>query len=454
MGLLNRTDPAAFLRAVQATEQRFAEDPNVDFATAIDNVYGGVETAAGVTVSSEGGLKVIPVYAAIRYLAETISSLPFKLYRRDGRSRIPVDPSEESRAFLIHDSPNEFAGAMTFWSTLIGHTNLHGNGYAYIERGRDGGVVAMWVLDPRLVIPERDPAGRLVYRWQTSTEGEVTIPARDVLHIRMFGTGDCGISPIGVMRQALGESLAAEEYAGRTWANDGRPGGVISYAKKLSVEEHAEKARAWAAMHQGVKRANLVAVLDNGASWTDVGVRLGDMQFLESRKWTYRQTAAAFRVPPHKIGDLEGNVTFASIDAQEIAAVVDSIRPWCALIEQEVNRKIFPAYVRDERGRVTITSDGRDGLYSAWLIDGLMRGDMKTRHDTYALGRTWGYYSANDVLEMEDRPGIGDQGDVYLQPMNMVPAGTTPDQLSAAAQSARAFLTGLGVAEPPGSTGE
>jgi HK97 family phage portal protein len=454
MGLLSRTDPAAYVAAVRsiAAESRFSiENPNASLSDAMDALEVGVQTAAGVNVSDEGALRVIPVYAAVRYLAESIASLPFKLYRRDGRSRVPVSASEDSRAFVIHDQPNEFTGAMTFWETIIGHANLHGNAYAYIERhATRGDVLALWILDPRLVLPQRDAAGRLFYVWQTDRDGQVAIPARDVLHIRMFGTGDVGISPIGVMRQALGESLAAEEYAGRVWANDAKPGGVITYAKKLDDTAHKEAVRKWNAMHQGVKRSNLVAVLDNGATWTDVGVRHGDMQFLESRKWTYRQTAAAFRVPPHKIGDLEGNVTFASIDAQEISAVVDSLRPWCARIEQEVNRKIFAPYVRDSRtGMVEITRDGREGLYSAWLMDGLLRGDMKTRHETYAVGRQWGYYSIDDVREKEDLPAIGEAkgGDVYLQPMNMVPAGTTPEDLSVASQSARAFLTGLGMTE-------
>jgi hypothetical protein len=46
----------------------------------------------------------------------------------------------------------------------------------------------------------------------------------------------------------------------------------------------------------------------------------------------------------------------------------------------------------------------------------------------FATGRQWGYFSANDVLELLNRNPIGDEGDVYLSPVNMVPADTLGDE--------------------------
>jgi HK97 family phage portal protein len=187
----------------------------------------------------------------------------------------------------------------------------------------------------------------------------------------------------------------------------------------------------------------MVAILDNGAEWKDVGVPPGDAQFLETRKFSVRQIASLFRVPPHKIGDLEGTVTHASIEQQSLDFVIDSLRPWCVRIEQAVKRVLFPAYTPDDGGRPKLTPDGERGIFAEILVDGLARGDMKSRYEAYAIGRQWGWLSSNDILELENRPTIGDAGDVYLQPLNMVPAGTDPEALAQAAQSARTFLAAL-----------
>ena len=441
------------VHAAEAFAAAYAErasslsDPSVDLVRALSTYDDGPETAAGVRVSPETALRYIAVYSAVRYLAESIGSLPFKLRMRQGRSRISVALDDDRRAYLLDEEPNPYMSAMTFWETLIGHANLWGNAYAYVEFDKKGVAEALWPLDPRQTAPYRSSTGALYYGMQTP-EGMVSLGPDEVVHVRAFGTGDVGISPIGVARQAIGEQLAAEEYAGRFWQNDGRPGGVIQYEKKLNDADHKESVNRWNSMHKGVKRSHLVAVLDRGATWKDVGIPHGDAQFLETRKWGVRQIASLFRVPPHKIGDLEGNVTFASIDAQNIDAIQDSLRPWCTRIEQATKRVMFYPYTNAGKG--VLSEDGRLGKYPQFQMSALLRGDYATRTAGYALGRQWGWLSIDDVRELEDMPAIGEGkgGDVYLQPLNMVPAGTEPEALAVAAQSARAFLASL---EGPGS---
>lgn len=418
----------AFLRAWNTTDPGSGlNDPSVPLVEALSSFEDGPETASGVRVAPQTALRYIAVYAAVRYLSESIGSLPMKVYRKDGRSRVEISEVEDARAHMLGEEPNPYMGAMTFWETLIGHANLWGNAYALIEFGKGGKARNLWPLDPRTTAPYRDPSGALWYGMQTAA-GTVAIPPEEMLHIRAFGTSDVGISPIGVARQAIGEQLAAEDYAGRFWTNDATPGGVIQYEKRLDDKQHLEAARRWNAMHQGLRRKHLVAVIDNGAEWKDVGIPQRDAQFLESRKWGYRQIAACFRVPPHKIGDLEGNVTFASIDAQETSAIIDALRPWVVRIEQAVKRTIFPTFIDVEKGE--LSPEGRRRVYASFTMDALLRGDVKTRHLVYGLGRQWGYYSANDVREKEDEQGIGPDGDIYLQPVNMVKAGS--DVLAAA----------------------
>lgn len=431
-----RSSSASFLSAYRSLESSGLENPSVSLASAltgIDDAGGGRASSAGVTVTPEKALGYIPFYAGVRYLAESVGSLPMPVRRQEGRSRIRVSVAEDRREFLLNDEPNPFQTAMTWRETMMGHANAWGNGYSYVEFDSGGVAKAIWPLDPRSTAPYRAPDGSLWFGMWTP-EGTVALHSREVIHLKAFGvTGDVGISPVGVARQMIGEQLAAEDYAGRFWQNDASPGGVIQYAGKLKEDDHREAVRRWNAMHQGTRRKHLMAILDNGATYQSVGMPLKDAQFLEARKFGYRQSASVLRIPPHKIGDLEGNVTFASIDAQELSAVIDSLRPWCVRFEQAVKRVLFPTWVNLERGE--LAPDGRAGTYAQFNLAALLRGDIATRSAFYAMGRQWGWFSINDIRELEDMPDIGPDGDVYLQPLNMVPAGTEPSDLQPASDS-------------------
>src|SRR5690606_3509581 len=102
--------------------------------------------------------------------------------------------------------------------------------------------------------------------------------------------------------------------------------------------------------------------------------------------------------------------------------VIYTMRPWLIRIEQEINRKLFPEYEWDR-------------YYTEFLIDGLLRGDVQARTLFYQSRRQWGYMSANDIRELENMNPIPG-GDVYLQPLNMIPAGQPPEAEPAAGQRA------------------
>jgi HK97 family phage portal protein len=396
-------------------------------ADALD--LGGGQTAAGAVVTPDTALGNIAVYACVRVIAESIGSLPVHVYKREGRSRVRV---EDDREFLLSQEPNPYMSAMTFWETVLGHANLWGNAYVLRTYDGEGRADGLWPLDPRRTAPYRTESGALFYGSMIAGETVAFDPA-DILHVRAFGTGDLGISPIGIARQAIGTQLAAEEYAGRFWSNDARPGGIIEYTNKLTDEQHKAAMKRWKAAHEGVRRSHLVAVLDNGAAWRDVGMPPGDAQFIETRKFAVREIARLYRVPPHMIGDLEGTVTYASIEQQALDFVVHSLRPWIVRLEQALGRVVFRSL-----------ADRRQGVYARFEVEGLLRGDTKTRNESYAIARQNGWLSVNEIRALEDMSAIGPEGDTYLQPLNFGPLGVDPQKAN---ETARTLLA-LGVPIP------
>ena len=134
-----------------------------------------------------------------------------------------------------------------------------------------------------------------------------------------------------------------------------------------------------------------------------------EAQFLETRKFQVNEICRIFRVPPHMIGDLD-RATFSNIEHQSISFAVHTIRPWLVRIEQAMNRALF---ADSEKGR----------FYVQFNLDGLMRGDYKSRMEGYAIARQNGWMSANDIRELENLNPLSDEdgGNVYLVNGNMIP---------------------------------
>jgi HK97 family phage portal protein len=140
-----------------------------------------------------------------------------------------------------------------------------------------------------------------------------------------------------------------------------------------------------------------------------------DMQYMEVMKLNRTQVASIFRVPPHKIGDLE-KATFANIEHQSIEYVMDCLFGWAKRRESSIRMQLIdqPRY-----------------YYGEHSLDALLRGDLKARYDAYAVARQWGWLNVNDIRRRENMNGIGAAGTIYMQPLNMVPAGTDVTKLDA-----------------------
>jgi HK97 family phage portal protein len=141
--------------------------------------------------------------------------------------------------------------------------------------------------------------------------------------------------------------------------------------------------------------------------YKQIGIAPEEAQFLETRKFQISEIARFFRVPPHMLADLE-RATFSNIEQQSIDFVTHSIRPWVVRWEQAINAKLFSS--KDKTS------------FAEFVVDALLRGDIKSRYEAYAIGRQNGWLSANDIREKENENPIDNGGDMYLVPLNMVPA--------------------------------
>lgn len=369
-------------------------------------------------MTERSAMQMTAVYACVRILAESIAGLPLHVYKynsKGGKERAVEHPL----FFLLHDEPNPEMTSFVFRETLMTHLLLWGNAYAQVIRNGRGDVTSIYPLMPNRMRVDRDENGRLYYEYTRygdeagkQTCETVKLSPADVLHIPGLGfDGLIGYSPIAMAKNAIGMSMACEEFGAKFFANGAAPGGVLEHPGIL--KDPARVRESWNATFGGSSNSNKVAVLEEGMKYTPISVSPNEAQFLETRKFQINEIARIFRIPPHMIGDLEKS-SFSNIEQQSLEFVKYTLEPWVTRWEQSLARSLLSM---NERSRYLIKFN----------LDGLLRGDYESRMNGYATARQNGWMSANDIRELEnmDRISAEEGGDLYIVNGSMTPLKNT-----------------------------
>lgn len=395
----------------------------------VDWFKGGGASLSGVNVTTENALTWAPFFAGVRNLSEDIGSLPLPLYERleRGKTRATSHPLYT----LLHDAPNELMGAMQLRSTMQGHALTWGGGAAYIDTNNRGQIVGLWPLRPDRLHPEvvTTSVGRAAVRYRYEDHVNQIYAAlmpEEVLYVPGFGfDGIRGYSAIALGRNSIGLGMATEMHGAAFFGNGAKPGAVLKHPKAVSDDARRRIKADWEALHRGLDKSQRIAILEEGVEFEAIGIPNNDAQFLETRKFQVSDAVRWLRIPAHKIGDLE-HATFSNIEQQSLDYIIDSLRPWLVRWEQAIWLRL-------------LTPGERRKYFAEHIIEGMLRGDIKTRYDAYAIGMNWGWESPNSILEMENRNPIPG-GDVHVLPLNMVPIDQLADIGSDAPRSARLAL--------------
>jgi len=369
-------------------------------------------TTSGKTVNERTALQTTAVYACVRILSETIASLPLHVYRytEGGKAK----DTEHVLYTLLHDEPNPDMTSFVFRETLMSHLLIWGNAYSQILRDRSGQVIGLYPLLPDQMSVHRSEKGKLFYVYNRYEEdnpnfqekGSIVLSQEEVLHIPGLGfDGLIGYSPIALAKNAVGMTLACEEYGASFFSNGANPGGVLEHPGIL--KDPGKVRDSWNAVYQGTRNAHKVAVLEEGMSYKQIGIPPEEAQFLETRKFQINEIARLFRIPPHMVGDLEKS-SFSNIEQQSLEFVKYTLDPWVVRFEQALKKSL-------------LLPEEKKTHFIKFNVDGLLRGDYQSRMNGYAIGRQNGWLSTNDIRELEELNPIPPEegGDLYLINGNM-----------------------------------
>ena len=385
-----------------------ARDKPVDKAADAGYSFLFGRTTSGKPVNERTAMQTTAVYACVRILAEAVASLPLHVYeyQDDGGKKLVHD---HPLYYLLHDEPNPEMTSFVFRETLMSHLLIWGNAYAQIIRDGAGRVLGLYPLLPDKMDVQRDDRGNIYYVYSRNSDenpmfkeyGDIRLKAEDVLHIPGLGfDGLIGYSPIAMAKNAVGMTLACEDYWASFFANGANPGGVLEHPGVL--KDPSKVRESWNSVYRGVSNAHKIAVLEEGMKYQQIGIPPEEAQFLETRKFQINEIARLYRIPPHMVGDLDKS-SFSNIEQQSLEFVKYTLDPWVIRWEQSLQRSLL---LPGEKGKYFIKLN----------VDGLLRGDYQSRMNGYAVGRQNGWFSANDIREMENMNPIPDEqgGNLYL----------------------------------------
>ena len=369
-------------------------------------------TTSGKNVNEMTALQTTAVYACVRILAEAIASLPIHVYKHTDEGK--EQDVNHQLYYLLHDEPNPDMTSFVFRETLMSHLLIWGNAYAQIIRDGRGQVLALYPLLPDRMTVKRDDKGELYYVYQRSEEdnpnfkdkGNIILKKSEVLHVPGLGfDGLIGYSPIAMAKNAVGMTLATEEYGASFFANGANPGGVLEHPGIL--KDPSKVRESWNQVYQGTNNSHKVAVLEEGMSYKTIGIPPNEAQFLETRKFQINEIARLYRIPPHMVGDLEKS-SFSNIEQQSLEFVKYTLDPWVVRFEQAFQKAL-------------LLPDEKKTYFIKFNVYSLLRGDYQSRMNGYAIGRQNGWLSTNDIRRLEDMNPLSKEegGDLYLVNGNM-----------------------------------
>lgn len=413
MGLLNRLARRDEVRSSVAGSIH-PRDP------ALASLFGlNSNSTAGVPVTPENARTCPEVDACIGLIEDTIATLPLDFFERTGdgeRTRRADHPLHA----LLHEQPNAWQTSAEFRQMLEGWRSTHGNAYARIEWGNNT-PRALHPIHPDLIRPFRTAGGEVAYRYTPPAGAAETLLQMEVLHLRDHparrGNMLEGESKVVRHRETIGRAMAMGEYLSRFFANGGIPKTflVTPPGQKLNDAQKDELLEQFSRRHLAAGSAPL-GLLQGGLDVKALGVDNEKSQVVDAYQMTVAQIARIWGIPLHLIGEMSKSTSWGSgIEQQSVGFVVYYMRPKFVLWEQALNTALM--------------SDGmRRRYFFEFNVDGLLRGDFKSRMEGYALMIQWGLATPNEIRRLMNLPPLPG-GDDRLSPLNMVPATRIMDVL-------------------------
>lgn len=380
-------------------EQRDSPESIKSSATAAEIfAFFGLDDRQVPSVTADSAMRV-PAYAAARtFLSSSLANLPLHAFRKEGTSTKRVGGALQR---LLNEAPNQewssFAARKYFWSGVFGE---RGRGLLYIERGgRDP--ISLWPMDPTKTTVRRVGHKR-VYDWNDQGVKRV-YPAADVIDVPFLLKADqiSTYSPLSNGERVIQLALAMNDYGSGFFAGGGVPPlalvGPMPAGREAMQRAIADVQRA---IDEARKSGKPIVNIPPGYELKPVGLDPEKGQMTDALRFIVEEIARIFNLPPVFLQDLTHG-TFSNSEQQDLHLVKHLIAQWAKALEDELNLKLFGA---DNNRR-----------WCEHSLDGLMRGDFKSRIEGMARGVQTALLTPNEARALDNREAMPEGDKLYIQ---------------------------------------
>lgn len=332
---------------------------------------------AGV-LGTDGALRLAPVYACVRVLADGVAKLPLQQYRDLGTRKVKIPAGQ------LLSKPSAY-GNLYDW-LFIGMTSLalHGNAYGLIT-GRDGygyPTSIEWLPPGNIDVIDSEPWNPAQTRFYYFGR---EVPRNDLLHVRAFALPGRteAVSPLRSFQMLIESGEQALNYGTGWYRSGGFPPGTFQNTQyEVEPEQSNEiKSRLVRAMRN---REPLVY----GRDWEykPIAVPPNEAQFVQAMQLNATQIASVYGVQPRKAGGIHGDSqTYSNVEMDQLVEVTDTLDPWLIRFESAL-------------ADCVPTSQ-----YVSFNRDARIRHDLQARYNAYRTARDIGLLNVNEIRDLEER---------------------------------------------------
>jgi len=355
---------------------------------------------SGIQVTEDTAMNFNAVFAAIRILSESIAQLPVQLVERQSNGD-KINKSDHYLYNIISVMPNEFMTKYVFFNKVMVDLCSYGNSYIFIVRNQNARVEKLIPLDAsKIVLKEYDD--KYFYEDQKTKE---VYDLEDLLHFKILSKdGLVGLSPIDTCANSISYGLALEEYGNSYFRNGAKVSGVLQTDRSLTTEAIERLRNSFDHNYSKVSQANKTLILEEGLKFNQITLSNEASQFLASRKFSIEEIARCFSLPPHLLRDMSKS-SFNNIQEQSREFVQYTLMPYMAMIESEMNCKLFK---KSEKNK----------LFFEFNANALLRGNPKERSEYYRTMVNIGAMTINEV-RMKENLNLRSEGDNLFMQLNM-----------------------------------
>lgn len=360
------------------------------------------------------------VRTCVDFLARNIAQLGLHVFRRvsdTDRERLYDHPLAQTIKMPL---PAQFK--MTeyrFKEAVMSDMGIYFN--AYLLKIRLENSLSLLRIPPIYVTPK---GGLLPTSYEVTIGGVLkTFQADEIIHFRGYNPENpiSGLSPLETLRRILAEEHESGNYREHFWANAARQSGIIkrpAAAPEWSTTARERFKAEFEELYAGGDNSGKTAILEEGMEWQTTSFNARESEYLSGRKLTREECARAYHIPLPMVGILD-NATFSNITEQHKNLYQDTLGPWLAMLEQDIELQLLPEYSDTE------------GVYCEFNIAEKLAGSFEeqTKSLQAAVGRPW--MTADEARAKMNLPSMGGDADQLVTPLNVIVGGQASPQDSA-----------------------